>query len=165
MAKITLKGNPIQTVGELPKTGTSAPDFNLVNGDLQEVSLAQFAGKKKLLNIFPSVDTGTCAASVRMFNQKAAGLNNTVVLCISADLPFAQKRFCASEGINNVVNLSAFRSTFADDYGIRFADSPLKGLCSRAVVILDENNKVLYTQQVSETTAEPDYDSALAALK
>jgi thioredoxin-dependent peroxiredoxin len=164
MSTITLKGNPVHTAGDLPKTGTTAKDFHLVKSDLSETKLADYTGKKKVLNIFPSVDTPTCATSVRKFNQKAASLPNTVVLNISADLPFAQKRFCAAEGIQNVETLSTFRSTFAKDWGVQITDSPLAGLCSRAVVILDENNKVLYTEQVAEIANEPDYDKALTAL-
>ncbi len=165
MAKITLKGNPVNTLGTLPAKGTTAADFKLVKTDLSEVSLANYAGKKKVLNIFPSVDTPTCAMSVRQFNQKASGMNNTVVLCISADLPFAQKRFCGAEGIANVEALSSFRSSLGKEWGIEFADSPLKGLLSRCVVVLDENNKVIHTEQVAETANEPNYDAALSALK
>lgn len=165
MAKITLKGNPVNTLGELPKKGTTAADFKLVKTDLSEVSLSNYAGKKKVLNIFPSIDTPTCAMSVRQFNQKASSANNTVVLCISADLPFAQKRFCGAEGISNVEALSSFRSSFGREWGLEFADSPLKGLLSRSVVVLDENNKVLYTEQVAETANEPNYEAALNALK
>jgi thioredoxin-dependent peroxiredoxin len=164
MATITLKGNQIHTVGELPKKGTIAPDFKLTKMDLSEVSLSQFAGKKKVLNIFPSVDTGTCAMSVRHFNTNAANAKNTVILNISADLPFAQKRFCGAEGINNAETLSAFRSTFAKDYGLQIQDGPLAGLCSRSVIVLDEQNKVLYTEQVAETVNEPNYDAAMSAL-
>lgn len=165
MTQITLKGNAINTSGALPAVGSTIKDFTLVKGDLSEANLASFAGKKKILNIFPSIDTGTCAASVRKFNQEAAALNNTVVLCISQDLPFAQGRFCGAEGIKNVVTLSAFRSTFAKDYGLLIVDGGLKGLCSRSVIVVDENNKVLYTEQVSETVNEPNYEKALAALK
>jgi thioredoxin-dependent peroxiredoxin len=165
MAKVTLKGNTITTSGELPAVGTKAGDFSLIGADLSEKNLADYAGQRKILNIFPSVDTGTCAASVRRFNQEAAQLKNTVVLCVSKDLPFAQKRFCAAEGIENVSSLSAFRSSFASDYGLEILDSGLKGLCSRAIVILDENNTVVYTEQVAETTEEPNYDAALNALK
>lgn len=164
MAKITLKGSPVNTSGELPKVGSAAKDFKLVKTDLSEVSLSNYAGKRKVLNIFPSVDTATCAMSVRQFNTKAAGLKNTVVLCISADLPFAQKRFCGAEGINNAEPVSSFRSSFAKDYGLELQDSPLKGLCSRAVVILDENNKVIYTEQVADIVNEPNYDAALKTL-
>jgi thioredoxin-dependent peroxiredoxin len=165
MANITLKGNPIHTAGELPPVGVSAPDFKLVKADLSETTLQNYKGKKKVLNIFPSVDTGVCAASVRHFNQTASSLPNTVVLCISADLPFAQKRFCAAEGLNNVETLSTFRSTFGKDWKVNLTDGPLAGLCSRAVVILDENDKVLYTEQVPEITQEPNYDKAIAAIK
>lgn len=164
MAKISLKGNPVTTSGELPKVGSTAPDFLLVKNDLSEVELSAYAGKKKVLNIFPSVDTGTCAVSVRKFNEKAALLKNTAVLCISRDLPFAQKRFCGAEGIANVETLSAFRSNFAKDYGLELSDSPLKGLCSRAVVVLDENNKVVYSEQVADIVNEPNYQSALASI-
>ncbi|MBM4305055.1 MAG: thiol peroxidase [Deltaproteobacteria bacterium] len=165
MSQVTLKGNPFNTVGNLPKVGTTAPDFRLTKLDLSEATLSSYTGKRKVLNIFPSVDTPTCATSVRKFNEKAAALNNTVVLCISADLPFAQKRFCGAEGIGNVESLSTFRSTFAKDYKVEMADSPLKGLCSRAVVVLDESNKVLHVEQVSEIANEPNYETALASLK
>ena len=164
MSKITLKGNPVNTIGELPPKGVQAPDFKLVKTDLSEVSLANYAGKRKVLNIFPSVDTPTCAMSVRKFNEQASKITNTVVLCISADLPFAQKRFCGAEGIANVETLSTFRSSFAKDYRVEMADSPLKGLCSRAVVVLDENNKVLHTEQVAEIANEPNYEAALKVL-
>ncbi len=165
MAKITLKGNPINTLGDLPAKGTSSPDFKLVKTDLSEVSLANYEGKRKVLNIFPSVDTPTCATSVRQFNQRAADMKNTVVLCVSADLPFAQKRFCGAEGITNCDTLSTFRSTFGKDWKVEITDSPLKGLLSRSVVVLDETNKVLYTEQVAETAQEPNYDAALGVLK
>lgn len=165
MSKVSLKGNPVNTSGELPQNGNEAKNFQLVAQDLTEKSLSDYQGKKKILNIFPSIDTGTCATSVRKFNQLAAELNNTVVLCISKDLPFAQKRFCGAEGIQNVETLSAFRSTFATDYGIQLQDSGLKGLCARAIVVLDENNTVTYSELVSEITQEPNYDAALAALK
>lgn len=164
MANITLKGNPVHTAGELPTIGSNAKDFKLVKTDLSEVTLGNYVGKRKVLNIFPSLDTPTCATSVRQFNAKAAALKNTVVLCVSADLPFAQKRFCGAEGIANVEAASTFRSTFAKDYGLEITDSVLKGLCSRAVVVLDENNKVLYTEQVPEIANEPNYDKALASL-
>lgn len=165
MATITLKGSPVQTSGSLPKTGTQSPDFKLVRNNLSEVSLSEFAGKNKILNIFPSVDTGTCATSVRKFNQEAASLKNTVVLNISADLPFAQARFCGAEGINNCEILSSFRSSFGKDWGLQIADSPLAGLLSRSIVVLSSDNKVLYTEQVSETTQEPNYQQALKALQ
>ena len=164
MATITLKGTPIHTSGELPKPGASAPDFTLVKTDLSEARLTDYKGKRKVLNIFPSVDTPTCAMSVRKFNQQAAALNNTVVLNISADLPFAQARFCGAEGIVNCDTLSTFRSTFSKDWNLTITDSPLKGLCSRAVVVLDENNQVVYSEQVAEVANEPDYAKALAAL-
>lgn len=166
MAQVTLRGNPVQVEGELPKTGTQAPDFNLTAGDLSDATLATFAGKRKVLNIFPSVDTPTCATSVRKFNAQANELNNAVVLCISTDLPFAQARFCGSEGLENVKNLSDFRdSDFAVDYGVSIADGPLKGLTARAVVVLDENDNVLHSELVSEIGQEPNYEAALAVLK
>lgn len=165
MASITLKGNPVSTVGQLPAQGSSAKDFKLVRNDLSEVNLQSFAGKKKVLNIFPSVDTGTCAASVRKFNQEAAKLSDTVVLNISADLPFAQARFCGAEGIKNCETLSSFRSDFGKDWGLQIADSPLTGLLSRAVVTLSPENKVLYAEQVSEIVDEPNYQAAIDSLK
>ncbi len=165
MANITLKGNPVHTSGQLPEKSSTAKDFKLVKSDLSEVSLQNFAGKRKVLNIFPSIDTGTCAASVRRFNQEAANLTNTVVLNISADLPFAQNRFCGAEGIKNCETLSSFRSSFGKDYGIQMMDSPLAGLLSRCVIVLSEDNKVLYTEQVPDIVNEPNYASALAALK
>ncbi|MEQ8474399.1 MAG: thiol peroxidase [Marinoscillum sp.] len=165
MAQVTLKGNPVNTSGNLPSDGEAAPEFTLVKSDLSETSLASLKGNRVVLNIFPSIDTGTCAASVRAFNQKASELDNTVVLCISKDLPFAMSRFCGAEGIDKVVTLSAFRNqSFAKDYGVEILDGPLKGLIARSVVVLDENGKVKYTQLVNEITAEPDYDSAIAAL-
>lgn len=164
MSQVTLKGNPVEVGGTFLQAGQTAPDFSLVTGDLSEKSLNDFAGKRKVLNIFPSVDTGVCAASVRKFNEKAASLNNAVVLCISQDLPFAQSRFCGAEGIENVVMLSAFRSPFAEDYGVALASGPLAGLAARSVVVLDENNQVLYSQLVPEITEEPDYEAALAVL-
>jgi len=163
MAQITLKGNPIHTNGELPAEGTAAPALRLITTDLAEVTLDDYRGKK-VLNIFPSLDTPVCAASVRQFNQKAAGREGVTVLNISADLPFAHSRFCVTEGIEGAVNLSTFRSAFAGDYGLEIVDGPLAGLCSRAVVVLDEDNRVLYRQQVPEIAQEPDYDAALAAL-
>lgn len=164
MSSVTFKGQSITTSGDLPQVGSDAPDFQLVRSDLSEVSLKNYAGKKKVLNIFPSIDTGVCATSVRKFNEKAGGLDNTAVLCISMDLPFAQNRFCGAEGIQNVEMLSAFRSSFPRDYGLQITSGPVAGLCSRAVVVLDENSKVLYTEQVPEIGQEPDYDKALAAL-
>lgn len=165
MATITLGGNPINTSGELPKVGTAAPDFNLVKNDLSVASLADFAGTKLVLNIFPSIDTGTCATSVRTFNAKASSLDNTKVLCISRDLPFAQKRFCGAEGLENVVNLSDFKTgTFGKDYGLEIVDGPLAGLSSRVVIVLDENGVVKHAEQVAEIANEPNYEAALAAL-
>ena len=163
MAQITLGGNPINTSGELPAVGSTAPDFDLVRQDLSQVGLGTYAGKKKVLNVFPSIDTGICAASVRAFNEKAAG-SAAVVLNISADLPFAQKRFCGAEGIDGAETLSTFRSTFADDYGVRIVDGGMAGLCSRAVLVLDEDNKVVYAEQVPEIAQEPNYDAAMDAL-
>jgi thiol peroxidase len=166
MAKITLKGNEINTIGELPKVGEKAKDFSLVKGDLSRVNLSDFKGNKLVLNIFPSLDTGTCAASVRNFNKLAAGLENTKVLCISRDLPFAQNRFCGAEGIENVVTLSDFATGgFGKNYGLEIIDGPLQGLHSRAVVVLDEQGTVVYNQQVPEIVDEPDYNKALEALK
>jgi len=164
MATITFQGKPLHTSGELPAVGSKAPDFTLVSGKLTEVKLANYAGKRKVLNIVPSIDTPTCATSTLRFNEKAMHLHNTVVLVVSADLPFAQCRFCDNEGLNHVIPLSTFRSSFADDYGVRLVDSILAGLTARAIVIIDENDKVIYTQLVSELADEPDYESALAAL-
>ncbi|AXQ29778.1 thiol peroxidase [Solimonas sp. K1W22B-7] len=165
MATITLKGNPVQTNGNLPATGAEALGFRLVAKDLKDVSLHDYVGKRKVLNIFPSVDTPTCAMSVRQFNQRAASLKNTVVLCISADLPFAQSRFCGAEGIANVQMLSMMRDRhFAKDYGLLIETGPLAGLTARAVVVLDEDNRVLHSELVSEIANEPNYDAALAAL-
>lgn len=165
MSQVTFKGNPVQTQGALPEVGSQAPNFFLTAGDLSTKQLADFSGKKIVLNIFPSVDTGTCAASVRAFNQKAATLDNTVVLCISKDLPFAQGRFCAAEGIDNVVVLSEYKDlSFSDAYGVRFAEGPLEGLMSRAVVVVNTNGEVVYTEQVAEVTEEPNYEAALSAL-
>lgn len=164
MANVLFKGNPAHTVGELPAVGSSAPAVSLVNRTLEEVNLEAFAGKKKVLNIVPSLDTGTCATSTRKFNEMVGSRTDAVVLVISKDLPFAQKRFCEAEGITNVVSLSAFRSSFDKDWGVLLTDSPLKGLLARSVVVLDENNKVIYTQLVPEITTEPDYAKALASL-
>ncbi len=165
MADITLKGNPIHTNGELPAVGSSAPDFTLVAQDLADVTLATYAGKKKLLNIVPSLDTPVCATSTQKFNSAMAEKANAVALVISADLPFASKRFCGAEGIDNVITLSMMRGkSFAKDYGMLITDGPLAGLCGRAVVVLDEENKVIYTQLVPEIAQEPDYDAALALL-
>ncbi|WP_430455210.1 thiol peroxidase [Rheinheimera sp.] len=164
MATVTLKGNPFQTVGNLPAVGSQAADFVLTGAGLADVSLADFAGSRLVLNIFPSVDTPTCATSVRKFNQALSSLQNTKVLCISADLPFAQARFCGAEGLESVQNGSSFRSSFGQDYGVTFADGPLRGLLSRAVVVIDTDGKVLHTEQVAETADEPSYDAALAVL-
>ena len=166
MAQVTLKGNPVQVEGDLPKVGAQAPEFTLTAGDLSDATLATFAGKRKVLNIFPSVDTPTCATSVRKFNAQANELNNTVVLCISADLPFAQARFCGAEGLENVQNLSTLRGReFIENYGVAIADGPLAGLTARAVVVLDENDRVLHSELVGEIAEEPNYDAALAVLK
>lgn len=165
MATVTLGGNPVKTSGELPKVGSKAPDFKLVNKDLGVVSLSDFAGKRLVLNIFPSIDTATCASSVRNFNAKSNELQNTTVLCISRDLPFAQKRFCGSEGLENVVNLSDFKDgSFGKDYGLEISDSALAGLHSRVVIVVDENGNVIHTEQVGEIANEPNYESALAVL-
>ncbi len=165
MATATLKGNPFQTSGDLPAVGSSAPDFELVRQDLSTATLETFAGMRKIVSIFPSIDTPTCAASVRAFNEKAASREDVVVLNVSADLPFAFKRFCAAEGIDGAECLSTFRGpSFADDYGVRIVDGPLKGLCARSIVVLDEGNSVLHTELVGETADEPNYDAALSAL-
>lgn len=166
MAQVTHKGNPIHTSGELPKVGAKAPDFKLTPGDLKDVSLADFKGKKKILNIVPSLDTPTCATSTRKFNESAGKLPNTVVLVVSSDLPFASKRFCTVEGLQNVVPLSLMRDRkFAKDYGVLIEDGLLAGICARAVVVIDEQDHVTYTQLVPEIGQEPDYDKALAAVR
>jgi thiol peroxidase len=164
MTTVSLQGNAFDTVGELPKVGETAPAFSLVQADLSEVTLASFAGKRVVLNIFPSVDTGTCATSVRKFNEQAADLNNAVVVCVSADLPFALGRFCGAEGIENVSVGSTFRASFGSDYGVSFKTGPLAGLLSRSVVVIDETGKVIHAEQVAETVDEPDYEAALATL-
>ncbi len=165
MALITLDGNPINTSGEIPKVGTKAPGFSLVNSKLSESTLQDFAGTKLVLNIFPSVETGVCSASVRRFNQMASGLENTKVLCISRDLPFAQSRFCASEGIENVINLSDFKTgQFGKDYGLEITEGIFGGLHSRVVIIIDETGTIIYTEQVPEIATEPNYENALAVL-
>ncbi len=165
MADITLKGNAINTIGNLPKTGTKAPDFILTAVDLSHKSLSDFTGKNVILNIFPSVDTGTCAMSVREFNKNASELKNTVVLCISKDLPFAQARFCAAEDLKNVVMLSDFATgKFGDDYQLKIVNGPLAHLHSRAIVILDTDGNVTYTEQVSDIVNEPNYEAALKAI-
>jgi len=165
MANITIGGNPIHTIGDLPAVGAKAPDFRLTTVDLKDVSLADFKGKKKVFNITPSLDTGICAASARRFNKEAGSLPNVVVLNVSADLPFASKRFCTAEGLTNVTPLSTFRSTFGKDWGVTFVDGAIAGLTARSVVILDENDKVIYTELVAEHRQEPNYEKALAALK
>ena len=165
MASITLGGNPINTSGELPKTGSNALEFSLVKNDLSIATLADYAGSKLVLNIFPSIDTATCATSVRKFNETASKLENTKVLCISRDLPFAQKRFCGAEGLENVENLSDFNTgKFGKDYGLEIADSVFAGLHSRVVIVLDENGVVKYAEQVPEIANEPNYEAALASL-
>ena len=165
MAKITLKGSPVKTSGNLPRKGEKAPDFTLTAPNLTEVCLKDFKGKKKVLNIFPSLDTATCALSVKRFNREAAALPDTVVLNVSQDLPFAIQRFCAVEGIANARALSGFRSSFVKDYGAQIVDSPLAGLASRAVVVLDQNDQVIYSEQVAEIADEPNYEAALSALR
>lgn len=165
MSEITFKGNPIHTVGQLPEVGTTAKEFTLVAADLSEKHLSDYKGKKILLNIFPSIDTGVCAASARQFNKEAASLENTVVINVSRDLPFALNRFCAAEGLDNVEVLSDFRGSFGEDYGVTITDSPFKGLLSRAVIALDESGKVIYTEQVPEIGQEPNYAEAVNALK
>jgi len=163
---VHFQSNPVSVAGHLPKKGDTAKPFTLVAKDLSDVALSSYAGKRKVLNIFPSIDTGVCATSVRKFNQLASEIDNTVVLCISADLPFAQSRFCGAEGLSNVVTLSTLRGgEFKADYGVAISDSALAGLTARAVVVLDEHDKVLYSELVNEITTEPDYDAALAVLK
>jgi thiol peroxidase len=165
MTKITFKGNPVETVGNLPAVGGNAPGFTLTNTELADVSLKDFSGKNIVLNIFPSLDTPVCAMSVRQFNQEATQRKDTVVLCISADLPFAQQRFCGAEGLNDVVPLSDFRhKEFGDVYGVRITTGPLAGLLSRAVLVLNTSGKVTYTEQVPEIAEEPNYDAAMAAV-
>jgi thiol peroxidase len=165
MATITVRGNTIHTAGTLPAKGSVAKEFALTKGDLSEVSLASFGSKKKLLNIFPSLDTAVCSLSVKKFAEQVNGIQDVVTLNISKDLPFAQGRFCKTEGVTGVETLSAFRSSFAKDYGLEITDGPLKGLCSRAVLVLDEHNQVIYSEQVPEITQEPDYAKALDALR
>jgi thiol peroxidase len=166
MAQVTLGGNPISVAGTFPKTGDQAPDFSLTSKDLKDVGLAEFAGRRKVLNIVPSLDTSTCAKSTREFNQRAGSMSNAVVLVVSADLPFAMNRFCSTEGLDNVVTLSTFRGRdFHGKYGVDITEGVLRGLTARAVVVLDENNKVIHSQLVPEIKQEPDYEAALAALK
>lgn len=165
MAQITFKGNPVHTSGSLPRKGSAAPDFVLTTGDLSDVSLKDFTGKRKILNIVPSLDTGVCAASAVRFNKEIEKVDNAVVLTVSEDLPFAQSRFCESNGVDKVVTLSQLRNKdFGKAYGVEMVDGPLAGLLSRAVVVIDENDNVIYTQQVPEITQEPDYDEVLKAL-
>ena len=164
MATVTLKGNPFETVGELPAVGSKAPGFSLAQGDLSELTLESLQGKRVVLNIFPSIDTPTCATSVRTFNEKAAALDNTMVVCVAADLPFAMARFCGAEGIKNVEVGSTYCSSFGQDYGVTFKTGPLQGLLSRSVVVIDEAGSVVHTEQVGETADEPNYEAALAAL-
>lgn len=165
MAQVTLKGNPVQTSGAMPRVGDSAPSFTLTGADLGELNAGQYRGQRVVLNIFPSLDTATCATSVRQFNARASQAANTVVLCVSADLPFAAKRFCVAEGLEKVVPASAFRSPeFGKDYGLTLLDGPLRGLLARAVVVFDEHGKVLHTELVREIAHEPDYDAALKSL-
>src|SRR3954470_5743754 len=164
MAEITLRGNPIHTAGELPPGGAPAPAFTLTGGNLADVTLGDFAGKNLVINIFPSIDTGVCASSVRAFNEKAGSRDDVTVLNVSADLPFAQGRFCGAEGIEGVTNASTFRSDFGSTYGVTVTDGPMAGLMSRAVVVVDGDGVVSYTEQVPEIGQEPNYDSALAAI-
>lgn len=164
MATTSFKGTPVTLHGELPAVGSTAPDFTLAASDLSELSSADLRGRQVVLNIFPSLDTGVCAASVRRFNELAAGLEGTTVVCASQDLPFAQARFCGAEGLDNVTTGSAFRSSFGDDYGVRLVDGPMAGLLARSVVVLDAQGEVVYTELVPEITQEPDYDGAMAAL-
>ncbi|WP_294270031.1 thiol peroxidase [uncultured Chryseobacterium sp.] len=162
---ITLKGNEVHTIGTLPSVGTTVKDFALVDSGLNVKTLQDFDGKKKVFNIFPSIDTGICAESARKFNEAASGLDNTVVINVSKDLPFALGRFCAAEGLDNVETLSDFRGTFGDDYEVTMTDSPMQGLLSRAVIVTDADNTIVYTEQVPEIAQEPDYNAALEALK
>lgn len=165
MASVTLGGNPVHTNGDLPAVGSTAPAFSLVGNDLSEVRLADHAGKNVVLSIFPSIDTATCATSVRTFNEKAASLDDTVVLNVSADLPFAQSRFCGAEGIENVATASSFRSSqFAEEYGVKLIDGPLQGLCARAIVVVGTDGNVKYTELVPEIAQEPDYEAALSSI-
>jgi thiol peroxidase len=164
MSTITFHGDPVKTAGNLPSIGENAKDFTLVAGDLSEKSLSDFKGKNIILNIFPSINTGVCATSVRKFNEEASKLDNTVILCISKDLPFAQSQFCAAEGIENVVMLSDFRSNLGEEYGVQMTEGPLKGLLSRAIIVVNPEGKVTHTEQVGEVTDEPNYEAALKAL-
>ena len=166
MAKVTLGGNPVETIGNLPNVGDKAPDFKLTATDLSDKTNTDFKGERLVLNIFPSVDTGTCAQSVRTFNEKASQLENTKVLCISKDLPFAMQRFCGAEGLDNVISLSDYKTgNFGKDYGLAFSSGTFETLLSRCVVVIDTDGKVLHTEQVAEIADEPNYESALEALK
>ncbi len=167
MSQVMLKGGPVSIGGSFPQPGENVKDFSLANDKREDVNLASFAGQRKVLNIFPSIDTPTCALSVKRFNEEASQLSNTVVLCISADLPFAQKRFCGAEGTDKVVTLSSFRNNekFSSDYGVAILDTSLKGLTTRAVIVLDENNKVIHSELAAEITEEPNYEAAISALK
>lgn len=166
MATVTLEGNPLEVLGHFPQAGESVHSFMLVDKNLNDISLSQFEGKRKILSIVPSIDTPVCATSTRQFNQEASRLDNVVVLVISADLPFAQARFCGAEGLNNVIMLSTLRGRdFSKDYGVLIKTYPLAGLCARAVIVLDEHDRVIYSELVPEITDEPDYDAALAAVK
>jgi thiol peroxidase len=164
MATTSLRGNPVHTVGDLPAVGSTAPAYTLTGNDLADVSSADFAGRRVVLNIFPSLDTATCAASVRRFNLLAASLEDTVVVCVSADLPYAMRRFCGAEGIDDVVTASVFRSSFGTDYGVVMTDGPMRGLLARSVVVIDRDGRVLHTEVVPDIGTEPDYDAAVAAL-
>jgi thioredoxin-dependent peroxiredoxin len=164
MAQVTLGGNPVNTVGDLPPVGNAAPAFTLAGADLSDLTPETFSGKKVVLNIFPSVDTPTCATSVRTFNERVAGRDDAVVLCVSEDLPFAQSRFCGSEGLSNVLTASTFRSDFGTQYGVELTEGKMTGLLARAVVVLDESGTVVHTELVPEIASEPDYDAALSAL-
>jgi thiol peroxidase len=164
MAQVTLGGNPVNTSGDLPAVGSTAPDYKLTGADLGDVTDGSFGGKNVVLNIFPSIDTPTCATSVRTFNERAAGLDDTVVLCVSADLPFAQGRFCGAEGIENVTTASTFRSSFGSDFGVTLTDGPLAGVLARAVVVVGPDGNVKHTELVGEIASEPNYDAALAAI-
>ena len=167
MSQVMLKGGPVSIGGSFPQVGDTVKDFSLANNTREDVNLASFTGQKKVINIFPSIDTPTCALSVKRFNDEASDLSNTVVLCVSADLPFAQKRFCGAEGTDKIITLSSFRNNekFSSDYGVAILDTTLKGLTTRAVIVVDENNKVIHSELVAEITEEPNYEAALSALK
>jgi len=167
MSQVTLKGGSVSIGGTFPQPGDTIEDFSLANNTREDVNLASFTGQKKVINIFPSIDTPTCALSVKRFNDEASDLSNTVVLCVSADLPFAQKRFCGAEGTDKIITLSSFRNNekFSSDYGVAIMDTTLKGLTTRAVIVVDENNKVIHSELVAEITEEPNYEAALSALK